>query len=889
MDENVFDYFHNIGTSLIELNEELLKVMECEIVERDAIRNKFKDESIKIQYMMLEKRHRYSNPVYEASVNSIYNRPIKTERERLENPPKQPIREPVTPLSTLMAKLLPINEFAVKYMLYKSEQHIYKIFTFSELRIKAICSCLTFLCAEFSKFIDNQMAVSFLFNESMRNIYIEQLHKYLVIVFIYLQREEKCLYKKAKSCLKALYEKRNNSKEVFPDEVLNSCFKTMFKEGSNSRFKYERIIRLVKVFPNKFGDSFWQNIDTSCRSVLSKLRPGKPLEESKISPSTEWNMVCFLISSFKYKMSARNEEVTFSLLAERILKLKQLIHKFGMYDSILNEPLTNVFNRYSTAAISYLKSRYKTECTENRIAREHEEIECTTYNLLKLLSLALKCNKTMKLKEKLIEHASDIFSEILLIPDTHKLENYNIIHEVLSIIRCLKKVQPDWISKQQKLVYSVAQAWINLIPVLYSIQPFFCHLQGDFVRVVKLIICYLKVVPEDVEAAFMLLEFGVYSEKVWANNLKQFFTKTFYERIPPTSYKAYIDKYLIVIEEYSKLHPTQSCIPVTSTNYLITPLIYHIYKQNYFKQHCGRLLEEKLLVTAFNINTIYMTVRKRLLRLGVLMLEKGNKETIESSKQMVVMSIWNTVLAKDPELKSWGFLALANFATRVVMPSNRLRYVLSKLFTEEYTECNDVVNKALDTLVPIMFREDNSSYKENLNTIRKAVNLNSESISNLVNISGMIERNEAIFKQARFDLYSEMIAAFQKILYSSHQYQHKVLALNLANKMIIWGTLRTEGIRERNTEMEVRNIIASTLFKELYLYHYILDTEDSSEKEMIELTYKCLLLLKKLLSQFNDPPINIPLGENRELENKNRVSFILLYDHSYSFYQTFLI
>eukprot|EP00826_Nyctotherus_ovalis_P027209 TRINITY_DN21230_c0_g1_i1.p1 TRINITY_DN21230_c0_g1~~TRINITY_DN21230_c0_g1_i1.p1 ORF type:complete len:292 (+),score=76.51 TRINITY_DN21230_c0_g1_i1:64-939(+) len=268
----------------------------------------------------------------------------------------------------------------------------------------------------------------------------------------------------------------------------------------------------------------------------------------------------------------------------------------------------------------------------------------------------------------------------------------------------------------------------------------------------------------------------------------------------------------------------------------------------------------------------FMTVQRRLLRLGALMLEHGTKEAIEHTTNTVVMSIWKKKGIRDPEAKSWAFLSLVNFARRVAMPNERLQVVLHDFFENYSAECKDTLIVATDRLVPIMFKENSAFYTQNLLLIEKTLRISSDSLSVLASVFGMVTRNRTIFKQARYELYPRMVQAFQWILFHSQQHQHKVLALSVASTMVGWGTAENEGGVRQKAEVQVRNVVATVLFREVYSYHCILDTEDSTDKEVAELTYKYLMTLKALLTQFNDPPFRVPTEENHVTRKSNRVS-----------------
>ena len=164
--------------------------------------------------------------------------------------------------------------------------------------------------------------------------------------------------------------------------------------------------------------------------------------------------------------------------------------------------------------------------------------------------------------------------------------------------------------------------------------------------------------------------------------------------------------------------------------------------------------------------------------------------------------------------------------------------------------------------------------------LNKLIQICSSFLPGMTNIFGMISRNSEMFKQDRRFLYSKMIQAFQKIFFYSRQFQFKILALNLASIMILWVLEEYKKKTMTAIDMQIVNIIATSLFKETYQCHYILHSDNSTDKDATELTYKALYMLKLIFNEFQDFQFKIPLAEkhaNTTPISPNRVFMNLLF------------
>jgi len=857
----------DFGNKLLLLNNELLKIIKNEILDYDDLRKTAAEKSIKNYYMLLEKKHIYLNPIYEASTSTIYNQPLKTEKERLEGtkPQPHPLNENGESLNDFITKIMSPKETSNRPNLLEDDLYIYKVFPRSEARIKAVCACVNFLCEGFLKLLDEKEWSSNVISFEMQKEYKEQRYKYLILILRLLQRDEKCLYKKAKRSLTVLYKNRADQEEIFPDKISHVCLTTSFNPKISDLNEYKKLIRVVKLFPKAFTKIFWDKINESFKTILKKLTEpsAQNTENAKIKHNTEFRVACFLINSYQYKSYKEDDAEIFKLSIDRVIELQRLIYVFKMSDSLLKNPLANLFNRFASVALQYIREQHSKELTMET------NTEKKLGTILKMAASALKSKKAKDFREYMATDSCEILLEIL-IRNYRNVERYNVIHEVLSIVYELNKCNPMWLKRQRSLIHSITKTWQSFIPGIDYIQRRIWYLQGDFLMVIKLLLNYLTLCPKDVEAAYLLLEFIKNPEYICIHELRQFLCYELCAIIPVEAYKDYIEKYITILQ--ATIIDENLCYNATS--YLIIPLVYNFYKKNLMDIALNKSLEQMLFNMIFSTRPCKPMVQRRLLRLGVLILDHIGQDRVEHSKRTVVLDIWKKIKSEDQGMKAWAFLSLAKFANKVLMPNERIQEVIHAFFGENHGDYRDVISTAIDTFVPVMFKsKDPKQFDQNLLLLERTIRINAASLMSLINVFGMVMRNQAVFRAYKQSLYPRMIQAFQKIFFYSKQFSAKSLAFDLARVMLLWSMDTENDVKLRETENQIKEIIATCMFRELFQLHYILDAEELTDKECVELTFKCMVMLRSILMGTSKPELKFHSSEKHIQHNGPKVRY----------------
>lgn len=873
LSNDMLDSFPDVARRLLELNDELLRVMKLEISEYNKLREKSIDQGVKTCYMILEKRHLYYNPNYESSVGTMFRHPFRTEQERLETPPPQPRRESPEPLQAFVeaAKNSPSCPTP-----NKGDKYAYRVYPYVCSRLKAVYNCMNFLYVEFAKLLADKNRERRL-SEEMKERFKEQAQKYMVATFAFLQREERCLYKNARSYLQSLHSMQEHS-EIFSEQALDACIDEAFRVELNRVEKYRKAMRVVKTWPHKVKESFWDKVKDFCNYL--HIKDGDARDKAR--QTKDFNTICYLLGSYKYKVG--DDKETFKFLAEQIAELQKTLAQQGMSYRVFKNSVAKVFDKYAKAALLQLKTSHELE----RAANSHNMGDASNafrepakHNLLRLINSVVKSKKTSNLRQALTEQT--VLAQII-VDDYGKYERYNGLHEVLVLAYRVSKMLPAWVKSQQQLVYCIARAWLSFIPVSERLQEYTIHLRRDFARAIEVVRSYAVSFPSNFDVVHLLLQFLSCPEHISVNKLKNFFVKEYPKLVPVSSIPSYIDRYLSILNN----DKTDPKLFFDITSYFMTPLIFYAYKEGAIES----VSISALIDAVISKNPHSTQARRKMVRLGALVFEHTRHFNI--TMRGVLPQLWKRAENEDLGVRVWALLAIANLSKNFTLPCDRIQKVVSSFFMEHYEEYRDVVEFAVDALVPLVYRESEEvkgmQNNQNLTVLLQTARFYSGSLTMLNNIFAMISRNASVFKESRLKLYGSMIQAFQKLFFYSRLYQSKLVAFKLANIMTIWCIESAkenrpepkdaaDELREKqlnNTETQIRSILATCLFRELFQLHYILEADDASDSEATELTYKCLAMLRVLLVNFADLKFIVEPGEHHAINNKNRVRFILL-------------
>ena len=479
-----------LGNKLIDMNEELLSIIQLEISNYEDLRRSPQDQSLQNYYMLLEKRHNYFHATYENSTGAIYNHPLRTEKERIEaardntrvlqqqrlqrkqrsgygsassDQIRGPPQSPEERLSTFTSHIMSIKETTSRQNLLRGDSYIYKVFPNCEARLKAVCKCLTVLCDEYTKACkENDWSNELINTEEMKAIYKEQRSKYLITLFRFVLREEKCIHNKAKKCMEKMLKLQPESEDFLPEKVFKECLKQCWKSKISDLIEYKKMMSFIKLFPKSFPHVFWEKLVESLVNIINKLKDEETmkLDSMKMKHNTEFYVAAFLISSYRHKKSKNEHPDFFKLVIKQVLELQKLIYAYGIPDVMIKTPLANLFNYFAEIAVQYIKENYAFDKGE----------------VLKLTSSVVAVKTAKEFRDYLAQNGTGVLLDILR-EKSKSIEDYGIIHEVLSIVYILHKKVPGCVVNHEKLVHEIATIWLSFIPKLGYSQNVTWHLQ----------------------------------------------------------------------------------------------------------------------------------------------------------------------------------------------------------------------------------------------------------------------------------------------------------------------------------------------------------------------------------------------------------------------------
>ena len=144
--------------------------------------------------------------------------------------------------------------------------------------------------------------------------------------------------------------------------------------------------------------------------------------------------------------------------------------------------------------------------------------------------------------------------------------------------------------------------------------------------------------------------------------LKHFFCYELPKKIPSEAVKDYVKVFSATLAD-QKQEEERQC---QCTSYIMIPIIFHIFKAKTYDMAFTKETEEEMLKSVFSERVYKLSVQKKLMQLGTLILENLANEKLEYFKKLVMVDIWKKIKGEDHGIKSWAFLSLAKFASNYI-------------------------------------------------------------------------------------------------------------------------------------------------------------------------------------------------------------------------------
>jgi transformation/transcription domain-associated protein len=179
-------------------------------------------------------------------------------------------------------------------------------------------------------------------------------------------------------------------------------------------------------------------------------------------------------------------------------------------------------------------------------------------------------------------------------------------------------------------------------------------------------------------------------------------------------------------------------------------------------------------------------------------------QNLGQHKHTLVKFAWNVLKNEDSKVKEWACITISKFVMRFDPPSKlTLRCYLSLLRAYQL-ETKDVVNVALDILVPsLALKLTKDEYTKAIKTTVQLLFEEANSLPQLTHLWHIILRHKNSYVDFRDMFMSPLVASLNKIgLPMNASVENRELALLLVDLAVEWDTLKTDSVTQNGDSDE---------------------------------------------------------------------------------------
>lgn len=189
-------------------------------------------------------------------------------------------------------------------------------------------------------------------------------------------------------------------------------------------------------------------------------------------------------------------------------------------------------------------------------------------------------------------------------------------------------------------------------------------------------------------------------------------------------------------------------------------------------------------------------LRVELLRLATLLIEHLGRELVEHRKELIKFA-WNHLKSDDSTSKMWAYVNVCRFIAVYETPPKIILQVYVALLRAYQPESKDLVQTALDILVPALPRRlPAPEFVKAIKWTKKIMFEEGHALPMLVHIFGLLVRHPALFYSYRAQFVPQMVQFFNRLgRFPNAALDHRKLAAALVHLILAWEGHRRERLR----------------------------------------------------------------------------------------------
>lgn len=384
----------------------------------------------------------------------------------------------------------------------------------------------------------------------------------------------------------------------------------------------------------------------------------------------------------------------------------------------------------------------------------------------------------------------------------------------LRIVRILAKLDPDWLCRQKIIVDCLRKLWrsSSRLQRLIAEEKMILRHQLESKLLVKCLIVYCKVKPEDVQVLFDLLTIFLRRSLIDFSFLKSFYREVVAKTYLPIYKRAILKLFLRMLQEQN----ASEDIKVQALQLLILPMLAATFEDpavdnlEIVDQEIISCLIREVLSESLP-SDFTESLRIELLQLATLLIEHMGDALLDHRKHLIKFA-WNHLKSEDSMSQQWAYVNVCRFIAVYDTPPKIILQVYVALLRTYDPDARDLVRHALDILTPALPKRLKApDFIKAIKWTKKIIYEEGHAIQQLVHIWQLLVRQPALFYGYRAQFVPQMVNSLNRLaLPPNSPLESRSLAVALVDLIISWDQIRRERIEEKKQGLSSSSTTSST-------------------------------------------------------------------------------
>lgn len=373
-------------------------------------------------------------------------------------------------------------------------------------------------------------------------------------------------------------------------------------------------------------------------------------------------------------------------------------------------------------------------------------------------------------------------------------EGLELHFQGLFLVKLLSKIDPEWLSRQRIMVDCIRKLWrsSSRLQRLKIEEKMNFRYRMESKYLVKCLIVYCRVRPDDVQVLFDLLTIFLHESLVDFSFLKSFYLGEVAEKYAPENKKLILKLFLGMLKEQTASEE----LKVQALRLLVLPMLTATFAN---PEVANTSVVDTEIMDAVMQNVLggevfpeyNESLRIELLQLATLLIQHMGTDLLDHRKELIKFA-WNHLKSEDTTSKQWAYVNVCRFIAVYETPPKIILQVYVALLRTFQADAKELVRDALDILTPALpKRLPSSDFIKAIKWTKKIIYEEGHAVQQLVHIWQLLVRQPSLFYGYRAQFVPQMVNSLNRLaLPPNSPIENKTLAISLVDLIVSWDQRR---------------------------------------------------------------------------------------------------